>query len=337
MEKVAKKKKCPKCGYEFGSFNGETKLQKLISAGVDVKKFNFFDAPNPSGEPFLMQIVNGVPVAVSDEVFERILKEGTVENADLFRRFILAQIIKMGKNNFTQSIHNKGYEFMWKMLEDELERQVRYKKHNDMERLDECQYWYSPYIIKVCAEDYIRQLKEYIASRPVKTKKVKLQDGSRNRAEYKTIKGNHIFVDDIYRKIIYPIYNLCCMVRHANGVEELYTAVKRFNKNRIKLFNIKNFAPTLPQEWISAYKGYGSYFALQNLIKFHDCVVTGDYGKLERDSSWKYVQDKAKEYAYDREGWRLYGLLKKVLKDNKFDVEANQQKWREEKLARLRK
>jgi hypothetical protein len=78
--------------------------------------------------------------------------------------------------------------------------------------------------------------------------------------------------------------------------------------------------------WIDAYKGEGAYYTLKNLIMFHDCVVyTGKYGVFNYDKSANlrgtdavaFLNRKLDEYK--DEGWRMFALMKKVIKDNNFD------------------
>lgn len=80
--------------------------------------------------------------------------------------------------------------------------------------------------------------------------------------------------------------------------------------------------------WLDAYKGSGAFFTMQNMIRFHNCVIIDDNGKtLSKNTSLAFLNKKAKLYE-NREGWRLIGLLKKMLDDNNIDVAAKISEWR---------
>lgn len=80
--------------------------------------------------------------------------------------------------------------------------------------------------------------------------------------------------------------------------------------------------------WLDAYKGAGAFFTMQNMIRFHNCVIIDDNGKtLSKNASLAFLNKKAKLYE-NREGWRLIGMLKKTLDDNNIDVVAKMKEWR---------
>ena len=71
-----------------------------------------------------------------------------------------------------------------------------------------------------------------------------------------------------------------------------------------------------------------SVFTMQNMIRFHNCVIIDDNGKtLSKNASLAFLNKKAKLYE-NREGWRLIGMLKKTLDDNNIDVVAKMKEWR---------
>ena len=79
--------------------------------------------------------------------------------------------------------------------------------------------------------------------------------------------------------------------------------------------------------WIDAYKGSGAFFTMQNMIRFHNCFVVNDFGKqLSKNNALSFLNKKAEEYK--KEGWRLIGVLKKMLDDNNIDVANKIREWR---------
>ena len=83
--------------------------------------------------------------------------------------------------------------------------------------------------------------------------------------------------------------------------------------------------------WVDAYKGSGAFFTMQNLIRFHGCVVVDDAGKrLDKYQSLAFILAKAEAYK-DGEGWRLLAVLKKMLSDNNINIKKKMMEWRKNK------
>ena len=71
--------------------------------------------------------------------------------------------------------------------------------------------------------------------------------------------------------------------------------------------------------WIDVYKGAGAYYTLKNLVMFHDCgIITEPYSVVVRKiDAVNYLDKKLDEYK--GEYYRMFALMKKVIKDNGFD------------------
>lgn len=346
MKKNETKVICPKCGAEIaiaehthvavgiaiGKDSGlgtvklplaksaEERMKKMQNAGIDTSKF--FSVANPSGEGVLMQWNDGVPEVVTDEIYAEIMNGKTIPNKDLFRRWILAQIFRMTANgkNFTESIHRLGYDYQWKMLEHELYVQTLLKHDKDDERLDERTLWYDISLVIAMLNDYVEQLHEYVDNRPVKKCK---------RMPYKTIGGKDIFITDIDKKVFRPVRDIVYKLsryRDSFSLQELYETVCEFNRIRIR---IKNAVQC--KEWVNAYKGYGSYFAMQNLIRFHGCRVVAGAVTYSESKSLSKIWLEAKKHAFNNEGYKMYAMLKKMLEDNCIDIDAKRAEWRKRK------
>lgn len=96
-----------------------------------------------------------------------------------------------------------------------------------------------------------------------------------------------------------------------------------------KLEDRKQFIPHQCKEWQDAYKGYGAFFSMQNLIRFHRCVFFENRKRMTKEASLKKLDSMAAKEA----GWYLLGALKQLIVDNKIDIEAKQKEWKEKKLA----
>jgi hypothetical protein len=79
------------------------------------------------------------------------------------------------------------------------------------------------------------------------------------------------------------------------------------------------------EEWKNAYKGYGGYFSMQNLILFHGCRIIVDGKKLSKDDSIKQLDEWADGHL--NEGYWMLGALKQLIIDNGFNIERKRAEW----------
>lgn len=212
-------------------------------------------------------------------------------------------------------IHSMGYEYQWKMLNNELYAQHKIMQNGDVDNFRDRNRWFNKRVVLDMAKDYIEKLKK-------RFEKLKLRKCK--GIPYKRINGQNIFVDDFDRKIIKPLLFAVHKIQHAGNTYELWHSVQEFNKRRIKM----HWDTPQNAAWLDAYKGSGAFFTMQNMIRFHNCVIIDDNGKtLGKNASLAFLNKKAKLYE-NREGWRLIGMLKKMLDDNNIDVVAKMKEWR---------
>jgi len=291
---------CPECGTEFTLTANQTKakerIEALKKAGVDVSKL--FAMQSADGLEFIASKRDGVISILEedDPIFQAIIIQGTIPNRQLFRRWVMAQmfrIIYIATNTHgaykpigvSEVIHSMGYEYQWKMLNNELYAQHKMMQNGDVDNL--------------------------------KLRKCK-------GIPYKRINGQNIFVDDFDKKVIKPLLFAVHKIQHSENTYELWHSVQEFNKRRIKM----HWDTPQNAAWLDAYKGSGAFFTMQNMIRFHNCVIIDDNGKtLGKNASLAFLNKKAKLYE-NREGWRLIGMLKKMLDDNNIDVVAKMKEWR---------
>lgn len=175
--------------------------------------------------------------------------------------------------------------------------------------------WFNKRVVLDMAKDYIEKLKKRFDE--LKLRKCK-------GIPYKRINGQNIFVDDFDKKVIKPLLFAVHKIQHSENTYELWHSVQEFNKRRIKM----HWDTPQNAAWLDAYKGSGAFFTMQNMIRFHNCVIIDDNGKtLGKNASLAFLNKKAKLYE-NREGWRLIGMLKKMLDDNNIDVVAKMKEWR---------
>ena len=313
----------------------QMRLEALKAAGVDVSKYF------PLGDDQLIKIENGAAVPVDmddatiDEVGKQIVEGGYVSNWKLFRRWVMSQMFHMlrdmDKNGrtFNDVLQHKGYEYQWRMLENELYAQMKMAAHGDHENAGARNRWFGGFVAADMAYDYIKKLRKYVDNNLIY--KVKKDAHGNVKKTYKhTCKGNpyvrlqndDIFVADLEKKVYAPLGNLARKMYDSNTYKEVYDAVHEFNKKR------KHLAWDTKQAdaFITAYKGSGSYYTMRNLIMFHGARFMKNGRKMSETDSLKELESKAN--LYDEEGWRMLGVLKQLIKDNNISVHGKILEWK---------
>lgn len=316
----------------------QMRLEALKAAGVDVSKYF------PLGDDQLIKIENGAAVPVDmddatiDAVGKQIVEGGYVSNWKLFRRWVMSQMFHMLRDkekdgkSFNGVLQKKGYEYQWRMLENELYAQMKMCDHKDYENTKARNRWFNGVVAHDMAIDYISKLRSYIDDKCIYTTRED-KDGNEEKIYKHTCKGNpyirlqneNIFVADLERKVYTPLRNLANKMGAVPTYKELYDAVREFNKNR------KHLAWDTKQSeaFIHAYKGSGSYYTMRNLIMFHGARFLKNGRKMSETNSLKELESKAK--LYDEEGWRMLGILKQLIKDNNISVQGKILEWKKAK------
>lgn len=319
---------CPECGTEFTLTANQPKakerIEALKKAGVDVSEL--FAMQSADGLEFIASKRDGVINILKDDdpIFQTIKNQGTVPNRHLFRRWVMAQMFRMiylttkpygnRQFGFTEIIRSMEYEYQWKMLVNELYAQHKMMKNGDLVNFKDRNRWFNKQVVLDMSEDYLNKLEKRFND--LKLRKCKGVD-------YKRINGRNIFVEDFTSKIIKPLTYAMFKIKNAKDTYELWCAAKKFNELRLKM----HWDTPQNSAWIDAYKGSGAFFTMQNMIRFHDCKAVNDSGKrLTKNTSLTFLNKKAEEYK--NEGWRLIGLLKKMLDDNNIDVAEKISEWR---------
>lgn len=307
----------------------QMRLEALKAAGVDVSKYF------PLGDDQLIKIENGAAVPVDmddatiDAVGKKIVEGGYVSNWKLFRRWVMSQMFHMLRNmkedgkSFNEVLQKKGYEYQWRMLEDELYAQVKMSEHGDFDNVGSRNRWFNGDVASDMATDYISKLRKYVDDNLIYNVK-KDKDGNEKKAYKHTCKGNpyvrlqnkDIFVADLERKVYTPLRDLANEMAAVPTYKQLYDAVHKFNKTRKHLeWNTKQ-----ADAFINAYKGSGSYYTMRNLIMFHGARFLKGGRKMSEAASLKELESKAK--SYDAQGWRMLGVLKQLIKESNIDIQG---------------
>lgn len=309
----------------------DARMETLKVNGVSVGKY--FDVQLPGGGSVRMTLnESGVPVVANetsdDPILNQIIEDGYVRNTKLHRRFVCAQMFKMlnyksynGKETgYDAYLRNHyGYMYQFDMMLEEI-RVLSKLEDRDAESFKERSHFFTKDVVIATCNDYLAKLKAHIDAQKSKNCK---------NVPYKRVKGQNIFVSDLDKKVFMPILRQINSIKRTVDYKGMYRELKKFVDNMIKLsWNTPKCA-----DWIDAFKGSGSYYTLQNLVKFHNCSIwyDGDYkyrGWGREKVTAHYVAGvnasdfvKSKLDDYSGEGWRFHAMLKKCIADNNFSFE----------------
>jgi hypothetical protein len=318
----------------------QMRLEALKAAGVDVSKYF------PLGNDQLIKIENGAAVPVDmddatiDAVGKKIVEGGYVNNWKLFRRWVMSQMFHMLRDmekdgkSFNEVLQHKGYEYQWRMLENDLYAQVKMSEHGDFDNVGSRSRWFSGDVASNMATDYISKLRKYVDDNLIWKKD---KDGKKTKSFKHTCKGNpyvrlqnkDIFVSDLEKKVYTPLREIANEMAAVPTYKQLYDAVHKFNKKR------KHLAWETKQSdaFINAYKGSGSYYTMRNLIMFHGARFWKNGRKMSEANSLKELESKAK--IYDEEGWRMLGVLKQLIIENDIDIQGKINEWHKAKVEKV--
>lgn len=306
--------------------NRETRMETLANAGINTSKYFAIPDGMKEGDKFTVKTdENGNMIIVKDtgiesvnEVMNEIIESGYVRNSKLHRRFVMAQMFhalnykswrtshggKKSNTGFDAWLRDKGYDYSLNMMLEEC-RVLGKIEEKDKETFEERAKFFSRYVVAAIVSDHIMKVQEHIGTfKPKKCKGV----------PYVTVNGKHIFVADLDKKVYGPMSTYIYKILNARSYNEVYKLLKEFIYK----------SPRVPYDidmskiFVDAYKANGAYYTLKNLIMFHDCNVGG----YNTNSSLEYINDYSTTCMKNGEGYKMLGLLKEVVADNKFDFEA---------------
>lgn len=308
--------------------NKKERMEKLNNAGVDTGKYFSIDIPQGLKPGAKIQLIindKGRPMVICDDhdrntvlgndpIIEQIITDGYVRNTKLHRRFVMAQMFQMLNyksydgmyEGYTDCLHKQyGYQYTFDMMLEEI-RVLSRLESRDRESFEERRHFFTRDVVIDVVDDYMDKLKKYVDKLP--TKKCK-------GTPYKRVKGIDIFIDDLEKKLYRPLRNSGVhKLQFATNYTEMYKYLRDFMSKMIKL----PYETPKSKAWIDAFKGEGAYYTLKNLFMYHGCYVEHECGiKLYGAKAVGFIDSKLDEY--QDEGWRMFALMKKVIKDNDFD------------------
>ena len=334
----------------------QERIEKMREAGIDVSKFFAMNDANGNETQVGAIIDGGIRILPEDDVVVKsILGGGTLLSSHLFKQHVLARMLKMltpydyrgyrmngdyyDLSAYTKNLHLMGYDYQWRMLCDELYRQRKMIEHGDIKSFTEDSQWYNKELAMTMIEDYITQLKKLVSTLKVKRHRgrlyVQLKQGKKVPFDGKESRVGYIYVDELDK--LYDTYkSIRDAIMVTDNIRTFASIVLDFYTRMIPLhFAPSHHKPNTPYfkanqcaAWVDAYKGYGAYFSMQNLILFHGCTFEGK----TKDESIQYLNECVVNGA---EGYWMLGALRNMLKTNNFDIAGKREEWRRKKTARF--
>lgn len=290
------------------------RMAKLNNIGVDTSKFFSVALDNGTTIHLIIDENGNVTQAKNNPIAEQIIEDGYVRNTKLHRRFVMAQMFQMlnyvswdgeycGYNDCLKRMY--GYDYTLKMMLDEV-KVLSKLEVRDNESFMERSHFFTKNVVIAVMEDYLEKLQKYVDG---------LAEHKCKGIPYKKVKGNNIFVDDLNKKLYYPIKSDISRMKYAKNYTEMYKILNSFMRNMIRL----PYKTDKSKDWIDAYKGAGAYYTLKNMVMFHDCAVpvyrtNKIVSGIEAVDYLNVVLDE-----YKGEGYKMFALMNRVIEYNKFD------------------
>lgn len=299
------------------NMKAEAKIEALRNAGINVQ--NLFSMKGADGQETIARMENGSLTILDDNdpIFAAIFNGATIPNSQLFRRWVMAQVFHMlATGNFTKALQKKGYSYQWKMLLEELKAQAKMWQHGDTESFAQRNRYFDKARVAQIADDYIGLVKSHIDN---------LSKRLCKGTPYIRLKGKNIFCVDVPSKVIQPLCNRLYRIKSAKDPVQLYERCVEFFRLVKKTW--MEYDASMSAAFKDSYKGAGAYFTMRNMILFHGAKFRNSKGHfLSQKQSLALLEEKADEYRL--EGWRLFGVMKKLIQDSGINIEKKIAEWR---------
>lgn len=337
--------------------NVKERNEKLVNAGVDTTKFFDVNVSNiPMGSKVQIMIdgndvlhtndeIDGGKVDIAkDDIAKNIVDNGYVNNSKLFRRWIMAQTIKMmyspvyhyGRgfsNNATYGWDeyfrtHYSYDYQFSMLKVEL------KTLNTLQRKDEAAFnerskFFNQEIAYVTCCDYMNRLKRYINKLTRYGRKPNQYIKTRIRSNY----TRKYYLDNIASDIYAPLEKELDAMRKCVLCDDTYTKFNKiYDRFYSKMVALPFETPKCP-EWKDSYKGAGGYYSLKNGIMFHEFEMYSNYGTTINDRLTGLSCELDRLYR-DKELWKFNRILKDYIDSTGFNFAESVAKHKNNEVVR---
>jgi len=204
--------------------------------------------------------------------------------------------------------YSYGYQF--DMMADELHTLAKLQKE-DPEYFAERTEFFNGDVAVALLNDYLYRLKKYVKNQMRENPRK-----YRGQEYVKLARYGNVLVKDLDAKVYGNILNGIANVKIA-AKEGSYRDIElAFRDFMNQCYNKLPYDTTKCAVFKDAFKGAGSYYSLQNLIRFHNVVLKDGYDKYGSE----IVLNDLLNGEYKNETWRFHNLLVDTIVLNKFDL-----------------
>ena len=324
------------------------RMNAMNNAGINTE--NFFDV-NVKNIPLganVQILVDGKPYNVNNagtpidmaqynEITNEIEEASYIKNAKLFRRWIMAQTMRMmyqpswnwktGENEYGWDafLRNRySYMYQFDMLIKEM-RVLGKLQRRDEEAFRERINFFNKNVVIATCKHYIKKLHSYLNKQS--TKKCK---GKPYYVVYNPYK-NYVYCSDVYTDLIYPLEEAIRKIEFCENYFDVTYYLTEFTNQMVKL----PFETPKCPEWKDAFKGAGGYYSLKNGGMFHDFDlenVLNEESHFTNHSATKsekvnrnlgILTTKLLEWGGTQEVWRFNKMLKEYCDRTNFNLQLS--------------
>lgn len=290
----------------------------------------------------------------TDEIEKSILDSGYIDNSQLWRRWIMAQMLRhcdshdTSDDNRSKSGYGPGFDkyFIsgkpYRYVFDTTINELKALKHLTGTELTFRERFFNKDVVFEILERYEISITKYIKHRKQYLDEFKTPIKYLNSIDPNTVKED-IYVKMPHTKAPYnKIYIYSEKRRNSleNFLNHLHKYIKNIENNSIrfdgstnyqmlyntllrftKVFPINIDLPK-PDAWKNAFKGAGAFYTMDNMIKFHECRFEDEktHEPASLESSLLKLNDLTNMYhdCY----YKLYAVLRNFMEYNNFNYET---------------
>lgn len=277
------------------------------------------------------------------DIQQQIQNDGYIDIPQKLRRWVESQALHMHYSQWASSFHealaHRGYDYSWKVLVDELQRQTRM---TDAEYQERNRFYNKQIAYKMALHFYdelrdrIEDLKAHHTHRHGRRKYIKLRIDGINHCQGLHLDEIDQFLHDVDAKA------MAIVMTDADQKANLHHNVKAF----ADLVKRVHWSPAKQCEaFMNAYKATGGYYVMKDLIMYEECYLKVDDNNNPTVTSGTrhFVEQQESLAALDRvlyatdienEGYKLLGMMKEFLQYNHFNWDATRTKWAQQSEER---
>lgn len=261
-----------------------------------------------------------------DAIEQSIIQDGYIPNNNIWRRWIMAQMLRhyqdpnTGADTFNKYfIKDKPYSYQWKVLINEL-KAIKRMSPDSPERKMRLQF-FNPTLCLQMLYDYNGLIDQIPEKHYGSYWKGKYGKGKYGRW------SNVCTTMNKPQAIAYVSSQIRCLADYYIGVNRSTSSAAistAINVATTFLSKMPVKCRTMPKSkaWINAFKGNGAYYTMDNMIKFHNCHFSS-VNANDKDATQQSLAELHKQvYECNGEFYKLFGCMKEFIDYNDYSLET---------------